>query len=68
MTVSEGITFTDVLGLTSAKVTQQLDDGVRLLQVQAHQNSGDIYLCHTACVSTRTVYAAKPPEAVPGII
>jgi len=30
-------------------ITQQLNDGVRLLQMQAHENSGDIYLCHTSC-------------------
>lgn len=30
-------------------VTQQLDDGIRLLQVQAHNNNGQIYLCHTSC-------------------
>jgi len=30
-------------------VTQQLNDGVRLLQMQTHENSGDIYLCHTDC-------------------
>ncbi|KAF9649694.1 hypothetical protein BDM02DRAFT_1761780 [Thelephora ganbajun] len=29
---------------------QQLNDGVRLLQMQAHENSGDIYLCHTAWI------------------
>ena len=54
--------------LTPTKVTQQLNDGVRLLQMQAHQNSGDIYLCHTACVSARTICAAEPPEEAPGII
>jgi hypothetical protein len=30
-------------------ITQQLRDGVRMLQMQAHNNSGTIYLCHTAC-------------------
>ncbi|KIP10115.1 hypothetical protein PHLGIDRAFT_18402 [Phlebiopsis gigantea 11061_1 CR5-6] len=30
-------------------VTQQLTDGVRLLQVQAHNQSGTIQLCHTTC-------------------
>jgi len=64
MTVSEAIAFPDVLCLTSAKVTQQLNDGVRLLQMQAHDNSGDIYLCHTLCVSTRTVCCAEPPETL----
>nr|GAT48440.1 PLC-like phosphodiesterase [Mycena chlorophos] len=31
-------------------VTQQLTDGVRLLQMQAHNNSGTIQLCHTSCL------------------
>ncbi|THH23090.1 hypothetical protein EUX98_g8089 [Antrodiella citrinella] len=30
-------------------VTQQLTDGIRMLQMQAHNSSGDIHLCHTAC-------------------
>jgi len=30
-------------------VTQQLTDGVRLLQMQAHNSSGVIQLCHTSC-------------------
>ncbi|KAJ3546638.1 hypothetical protein NM688_g5493 [Phlebia brevispora] len=30
-------------------VTQQLTDGIRMLQVQAHNNSGTINLCHTSC-------------------
>ena len=31
-------------------VTQQLNDGVRMLQSQAHNKSGVIELCHTSCV------------------
>jgi len=31
-------------------VTQQLTDGIRMLQVQAHLSSGDIRLCHTSCI------------------
>ncbi|KAJ7446426.1 PLC-like phosphodiesterase [Mycena galericulata] len=31
-------------------ITQQLTDGVRLLQMQAHNDSGVIQLCHTSCV------------------
>ncbi|KAJ3816993.1 PLC-like phosphodiesterase [Lentinula raphanica] len=31
-------------------ITQQLTDGVRMLQSQAHNNSGTIELCHTSCV------------------
>ncbi|KAJ7246298.1 PLC-like phosphodiesterase [Mycena haematopus] len=30
-------------------VTQQLTDGVRMLQMQAHNQSGVIQLCHTSC-------------------
>ncbi|KAF7793406.1 hypothetical protein EIP86_004518 [Pleurotus ostreatoroseus] len=30
-------------------VTQQLNDGIRMLQVQAHSNNGGISLCHTSC-------------------
>lgn len=30
-------------------VTQQLTDGVRMLQMQAHNSSGVIHLCHTSC-------------------
>jgi len=30
-------------------ITQQLNDGVRLLQSQAHNKSGTIELCHTSC-------------------
>jgi hypothetical protein len=30
-------------------ITQQLTDGVRMLQSQAHNNSGTIELCHTSC-------------------
>ena len=44
-----------VLTLTSNplfSVSQQLKDGVRMLQMQAHELNGGIQLCHTACVST----------------
>ncbi|KAF9269993.1 PLC-like phosphodiesterase [Marasmius fiardii PR-910] len=30
-------------------VTQQLNDGIRMLQMQAHSNNGVITLCHTSC-------------------
>ncbi|EMD41853.1 hypothetical protein CERSUDRAFT_110411 [Gelatoporia subvermispora B] len=30
-------------------VTQQLKDGIRMLQMQAHNQSGVIQLCHTSC-------------------
>jgi len=31
-------------------VTQQLDDGIRMLQMQTHNLGGTIQLCHTSCV------------------
>jgi hypothetical protein len=31
-------------------VTQQLKDGIRLLQMQTHNQNGVIQLCHTSCV------------------
>jgi hypothetical protein len=37
--------------LTSHLVEQQLNDGIRLLQMQAHLENGVIRLCHTSCVS-----------------
>jgi len=30
-------------------ITQQLNDGIRMLQVQAHNGNGTIELCHTSC-------------------
>ncbi|KAH9486546.1 putative secreted protein [Psilocybe cubensis] len=30
-------------------ITQQLNDGIRMLQMQAHNESGVIRLCHTSC-------------------
>ncbi|KZT30873.1 PLC-like phosphodiesterase [Neolentinus lepideus HHB14362 ss-1] len=30
-------------------ITQQLNDGIRMLQMQAHNNGGVIQLCHTSC-------------------
>jgi len=30
-------------------ITQQLNDGIRMLQMQAHNSSGEIRLCHTSC-------------------
>jgi hypothetical protein len=30
-------------------ITQQLNDGIRMLQVQAHNQNGVIRLCHTSC-------------------
>jgi len=33
----------------------QLNDGIRMLQMQAHNNSGTIELCHTDCASTTAI-------------
>ncbi|KAF8632996.1 hypothetical protein AX15_001593 [Amanita polypyramis BW_CC] len=30
-------------------ITRQLDDGIRMLQMQAHLQNNQIYLCHTSC-------------------
>ncbi|KAI5477347.1 phospholipase C [Pseudohyphozyma bogoriensis] len=30
-------------------VTTQLNDGIRMLQVQGHMNGNDLHLCHTSC-------------------
>ena len=35
-------------------VSQQLKDGIRMLQMQAHNQDGTIQLCHTACVCFRS--------------
>jgi len=57
-------------------VTQQLTDGVRLLQMQAHQSSDAIHLCHTSCflydggtladylAKVKTWMTANPTEVV----
>ena len=37
-------------------VTQQLDDGIRMLQMQTHNLGGTIQLCHTSCVSPTNTY------------
>lgn len=67
-TVSGEVTFSEIIAPNSALVTQQLTDGVRMLQMQAHSNSGDIYLCHTACVSARTIRHAVLPEPETGTV
>lgn len=36
--------------LTLPIVTQQLNDGIRMLQMQAHLENNDIHLCHTSCI------------------
>jgi len=37
-------------------VMTQLNDGIRMLQMQAHNNTGTIELCHTDCVSTIAIF------------
>jgi hypothetical protein len=39
----------DALGLMLVAVTQQLKDGIRMLQSQVHNKNGVIQLCHTSC-------------------
>ena len=56
------LSFPEFTILNSAQVTQQLTDGVRMLQMQAHENSGDIYLCHTACVGIHIIRHVVLPE------
>jgi hypothetical protein len=43
-------------------VTRQLDDGIRMLQIQAHFQNGVIRLCHTSCVSREELLVRKPSE------
>lgn len=60
-------------------VTQQLDDGVRMLQGQAHYVNGTLYYCHTSCdllnagtveayLTEVTAWVAKHPFDVVTII
>lgn len=60
--MSDGIVIPEFTVFNSVQVTQQLTDGVRMLQMQAHNNSGDIYLCHTDCVRTPVICGVAPPE------
>ncbi|KAM0747439.1 PLC-like phosphodiesterase [Meredithblackwellia eburnea MCA 4105] len=57
-------------------VTTQLNNGIRMLQVQGHMNGGSIHLCHTSCAlldagnfttylsSVKTWLDANPNEVV----
>lgn len=45
-------------------MTRQLNDGIRMLQVQAHNGSdGQIHLCHTSCVSFPLHLRLRLPHA-----
>jgi len=46
---SFAVSSTSSAGNQDYDVTQQLNDGVRMLQNQAHNSSGTIELCHTSC-------------------
>jgi hypothetical protein len=46
--------------MTPFSVTQQLNDGIRMLQMQAHNSSGVIHLCHTSCVRDVHVVPIMP--------
>ncbi len=45
--------------MDTSSVTTQLDDGIRMLQMQAHNQNGDIRLCHTSCVRIRVPSSGK---------
>ncbi|KAI6031557.1 PLC-like phosphodiesterase [Pisolithus microcarpus] len=38
------------VGVNNRRFSQQLKDGVRMLQVQVHNQSGTLELCHTSCL------------------
>jgi len=41
---------TDLGANQDQNLTRQLDDGIRMLQVQAHQQTTGVRLCHTNCI------------------
>lgn len=47
---SYAVSATDIAANQDYNVTQQLNDGVRMLQLQAHNQTGTIQLCHTSCL------------------
>ncbi|CED84310.1 PLC-like phosphodiesterase, TIM beta/alpha-barrel domain [Phaffia rhodozyma] len=47
---SYAISATQVAANQDQNITTQLNDGVRMLQVQAHSYDGSIHLCHTSCL------------------
>ncbi|KAB5588319.1 hypothetical protein CTheo_8235 [Ceratobasidium theobromae] len=47
---SYGVGSNNLAASQDYDVTQQLTDGIRLLQVQAHLQNGAIRLCHTSCL------------------
>ncbi|KZT02492.1 PLC-like phosphodiesterase [Laetiporus sulphureus 93-53] len=46
---SYSVSSTSAAANQDYNVTQQLNDGVRMLQMQTHNESGTIELCHTSC-------------------
>jgi hypothetical protein len=46
---SYAVGINNVFANQDYNVTQQLNDGIRMLQTQAHNQSGTIQLCHTSC-------------------
>ncbi|CCL98115.1 uncharacterized protein FIBRA_00109 [Fibroporia radiculosa] len=46
---SYAVSTTNLAANQDYNVTQQLKDGVRMLQLQAHNQSSTIQLCHTSC-------------------
>ncbi|KDE02365.1 hypothetical protein MVLG_07079 [Microbotryum lychnidis-dioicae p1A1 Lamole] len=46
---SYGVSSGNVAANQNYPVTTQLNNGIRLLQVQGHMNNGSLHLCHTSC-------------------
>ncbi|SCZ98179.1 BZ3500_MvSof-1268-A1-R1_Chr7-1g09041 [Microbotryum saponariae] len=46
---SYGVSAGNVAANQNYSVTTQLNNGIRLLQVQGHMNNGSLHLCHTSC-------------------
>ncbi|PCH34019.1 PLC-like phosphodiesterase [Wolfiporia cocos MD-104 SS10] len=46
---SYAVSSTSLAANQDYNVTQQLKDGIRMLQMQTHNQSGTIQLCHTSC-------------------
>ncbi|BGP15184.1 hypothetical protein JCM10213_008675 [Rhodosporidiobolus nylandii] len=46
---SYGVAAGSIAANQNYTVETQLDDGIRMLQVQGHMNGNDLHLCHTSC-------------------
>ncbi|ORY91589.1 PLC-like phosphodiesterase [Leucosporidium creatinivorum] len=47
---SYGVSAGSIAANQNYTVETQLDNGIRLLQVQAHMSNNEIHLCHTSCL------------------